>query len=58
VEPTHTPSPDHLEFDLLCAGVEEFEPLPEVQSRPLEHEQENEQDTSIDSQILAGLVSP
>jgi hypothetical protein len=58
VEPTRTPSPNHLEFDQLCSGVQEFEPLPELQSRPLEREPEEEDDSSIDSQILAGLVSP
>jgi hypothetical protein len=47
-----------MEFDQLCASVQEFEPLPEVQSRPLEREPEDEHDSSIDSQILAGLVSP
>ena len=57
MELTQTPSPDHMEFDQLCASVQEFEPLPEVQSRPLEREPEDEHDSSIDSQILAGLVS-
>jgi hypothetical protein len=58
VEPTHTPSPEHTEFDLLCAEVEEFEPLPEVKPDTLERDRDDEDLTPLDSQILAGLVSP
>jgi hypothetical protein len=58
VEPTQTPSQDHIEFDLMCAEVDEFEPLPSVQPASLERKQDGEEDTSLDGQILAGLVSP
>ncbi len=53
-----TPSPDHGEFDSMCAEVDEFEPLPTVKPETLEREQDGEDDTSLDGQILAGLVSP
>ncbi len=58
MEPLQTPSPDHTEFDLICAEIDDFEPLPAVSTRELEREQENEEATSFDGQILAGLVSP
>lgn len=55
-----TPSPDHLEFDQMCSEVDDFEPLPTVTvtADPLEPEQESEENSSLDGQILAGLVSP
>lgn|GEM_PF-3351312 len=52
-----TPSGDHLQFDQLCAEVDEFEPLPAVSSGPLEYEEDAEE-TGLDDQILAALVSP
>ena len=52
---THRPSPDHIEFELLCADVDEFEPLPAVTAGNLER---GEDDTAFDDQIFAGLVSP
>jgi hypothetical protein len=58
VEPTQTPAPDHVEFDSMCAEVDEFEPLPTVKPESLEREQDSEDYTSLDGQILAGLVSP
>jgi len=60
VDVTRTPSPDHVEFDQLCAGVDEWQPMlafsparfgPEDERRP-------DEDTPLDGQILAGLVSP
>jgi hypothetical protein len=53
-----TPSQDHLEFDLLCSEVEDFEPLPTLTTEPLEPGPEEEENTSLDGRILAGLVSP
>lgn len=53
-----TPSSDHLQFDQLCAEVDEFEPLPAVSSGPLEFEEDTEEATGLDEQILAALVSP
>lgn len=58
MEPTQTPSPDHVEFDKLCADVEEFEPLPAVTNGPLERDPDDQEDTALDEQILAGLVLP
>lgn len=58
MEPTDTQSPDHTEFDELCADIDEFEPLPAVKPENLERDEENDDDTSLDGQILAGLVSP
>ena len=52
-----TPSQDHLQFDQLCAEVDEFEPLPAVASGPLEFE-DGAEETGLDPQILAALVSP
>jgi hypothetical protein len=56
--PTTKISPDHVEFDLMCSEVEDFEPLPAMPSRPLKPELETEDETSLDGQILAGLVTP
>jgi hypothetical protein len=53
-----TPSSDHLQFDQLCAEVDEFEPLPAVSIGPLEFDDDNREDTGLDDQILAALVSP
>jgi hypothetical protein len=58
---TQTPSPEHTEFDQLCAPVDEFEYLPVLPEPPaeldLDHESEREQH-ELDKQILTGLVSP
>ena len=58
--PLTSPSPDHLEFDLLCEGLEDFEPLPSVTvaSAPAPANRGPEEETSLDGQIMAGLVSP
>lgn len=53
-----TPSSDHLQFDQLCAEVDEFEPLPAITSGPLEFEEDGQEETGLDGQILAALVSP
>jgi hypothetical protein len=58
-----TPPPiertEHAEFDQMCSQVEEFEPLPSVTARSLEPaDPESEEESSLDGQILAGLVSP
>jgi hypothetical protein len=58
VQTMQAPSSNHIEFDQLCAGVEEFEPLPTLSSNALEAEAESEENTSLNEQILAGLVSP
>ena len=42
----------------MCAEVDEFEQLPAVKPASLEREQNGEDNTSLDGQILAGLVSP
>jgi hypothetical protein len=58
VGPPQTPSPSHDQFDQICAEVEDFEHLPTVVAGPLEREAEDEEQTSLDGQILVGLVSP
>jgi hypothetical protein len=55
---TQTPSTEHAEFDRMCSVLDEFEPLPAVSSPVLEHDEDGEENTSLDGQILAGLVSP
>jgi hypothetical protein len=56
----HKPSSEHLEFDELCRGIDEFEPLPELIARrlPAEPDQKPEASGTLDPLILAGLVSP
>ncbi|MBV8430616.1 MAG: hypothetical protein JO244_05605 [Solirubrobacterales bacterium] len=57
--PGATSAPDRLEFEQMCAEIDEFEPLPWVANPRLERAgQEGEEETSFDGQILAGLVSP
>jgi hypothetical protein len=56
--PLATSSLDHVEFDQMCAEIDEFEPLPTMAGASLESDQESEEEISLDSQILAGLVSP
>jgi hypothetical protein len=58
VDATQTPSPEHVEFDRLCAAVEDFEPLPARSGAPFEGWGEEDEETPLDEQILAGLVSP
>jgi hypothetical protein len=58
---TATPTTEHVEFDALCADVEEFEHLPAIKAAPPELDQrdgEDEQTAPLDELILAGLVSP
>ena len=63
----HEPSRDHAVFDLLCEGLEDGSPLPNrghptpaeaawLHDEPAPEEEAGE--TSLDAQILAGLVSP
>jgi len=52
-----TPSTDHLQFDQICAEVDEFEPLPAVASGPLDYD-DDAGETTLDGQILAALVTP
>ena len=58
MKPTYTPSEEHVEFDRLCAEVDEFEPLPAVTPAILEPEDDEDEHGSVGSQLLAGLVSP
>jgi hypothetical protein len=57
VEPTQTTSQEHVEFDELCAEVEDFQPLPTVKPAILERDEDSDEH-SVDGQLLAGLVSP
>lgn len=57
METTQTPSAEHVQFDQLCAQVEEWEPLPEFTSAlPADAPEEGE--GPLDGQIYAGLVTP
>jgi hypothetical protein len=56
--PLSTPSPDHIQFDLLCLELDDFEPLPSLAADYSEPESEPEDQSSLDGQILAGLVTP
>ncbi len=52
---------DHVQFDHLCAQVEDYEPLPELVPGPRDTTPNlgsGDQSESIDAEILAGLVSP
>ncbi len=58
----HTPTQDHARFDAMCAGVEDWERLPELPppapEAPMGPDAREGDDSSLDEQILAGLVSP
>jgi len=52
---------EHVQFDSLTAGVEDYEPLPELVPGPAESTPQLEagaRTESIDEEILAALVSP
>lgn len=52
---------EHQEFDLVCARVGDWEPLPAVRTTPAEETYQTEDDEQVapvDELILAGLVSP
>ena len=53
-----TPSADHMQFDQLCAEIDEFEPLPAVSSPLPDYGDDEEAETGLDKQILAALVTP
>ena len=56
-----TPPREHVQFDSLCASVEDYEPLPEVAPGPADTTPgltAQEHGDSIDAEILAALVSP
>jgi hypothetical protein len=53
-----TPSPEHIEFDQICSEVDDFEPLPSIATAILEPEEETPEESSVEGQILAALVSP
>jgi hypothetical protein len=53
-----TPSADHVQFDQMCAEIDEFETLPAVTSQLFEYDDDDEEDTGLDSRILAALVTP
>ena len=55
----HDPQ-DHEQFESLCTGVEDYEPLPVITTRPEVTWLfgEKAQSDSLNDEILAGLVSP
>lgn len=55
----HPLSTDHAEFDAYCAGVEDWQTLPEpAPEAPADVEPDAEGEFVLDEQILAGLVTP
>jgi hypothetical protein len=55
----HDPQ-EHEQFESLCTGVEDYEPLPVIETRPniaplIDRQAQSD---SINDEILAGLVSP
>ena len=55
----HDPQ-DHEQFESLCTGVEDYETLPVINTRPdvTWLFGEEAQSDSLNDEILAGLVSP
>ncbi|MBV8432226.1 MAG: hypothetical protein JO244_13745 [Solirubrobacterales bacterium] len=53
-----TPSADHVQFDQICAELDEFEPLPAVSSRLPELDDDGEETPGLEDRILAALVTP
>ena len=51
---------EHEQFDSLCAEIEEYETLPEINTRPdiAPLLTDDAQTDSLDAEILAGLVTP
>jgi hypothetical protein len=48
-----------MQFDQICSEVDDFEPLlPALSSGPLEYEEDSVEETGLDDQILAALVTP
>jgi hypothetical protein len=59
------PTNEHVQFDEICAPVEDFEPLPTVvapiDEEPPSNKEEplpNDAPRDLDGLILAGLVTP
>jgi hypothetical protein len=55
------PEPEHIQFDEICARLDEHEPLPSVVARPAEasaDQSDEERTAPLDELILAGLVAP
>lgn len=64
IQTINAPSHEHPRFDQICAGVDDFEPLPAVDQSaatpfapPVAEEPESE-DWPLDGLILSVLVSP
>ncbi len=59
---THPDPPNTAAFEALCAQLEDFEPLPEPgKPRPSDRhwlDEDGEEGSAIDVQILAGLITP
>ena len=58
MEAAQTPTMVHLEFDRICETLDEFEPLPAIRAEAYRYADEDGEETTLDQQILAGLVSP
>jgi hypothetical protein len=53
-EPAH----EHLQFDAMCAEVDEFDNLPSLSVSPSQSGRDEDDEELLDDQILGGLVSP
>ena len=59
MDATQTPIREHLEFDRMCATLEEFDHLPSIAAAAPEVERsERGDERELDQLILAGLVTP
>jgi hypothetical protein len=55
------PVAEHVQFDALCEGLDEYDALPARRPEPPQPAQVHDEDgrsERLDDQILAGLVSP
>jgi hypothetical protein len=55
------PVAEHVQFDALCEGLDEYDALPTMPPEPPQPVQDHDEDgrsERLDDQILAGLVSP
>jgi hypothetical protein len=53
------PTENHVQFDEICAPVDDFETLPTITAAPeSEADQTDEEQGPLDGLILAGLVTP
>jgi hypothetical protein len=52
---------EHVHFDALCQGLDEYDALPSARAplaEPVSEQDEDDRDERLNEQILAALVSP